>query len=178
MFDGLRGCDALAVSPDQAELAVACTGDDLADKVANNDHSGGGAGRRLGDTRERRRFAASTWGEDSARFLGRLRGDGVLLVGTLGTSTSQARSARWTQCSASTPRAGVSEAVLRSEHTPFTLGAIRCLPACGVCFAADAERAGGSVQRFAVDSTAVLSAPSTIVAESRVGLPPRYLSVF
>jgi hypothetical protein len=47
-----------------------------------------------------------------------------------------------------------------------------------VCFAADAKRAGGSVLRFPVDSAGNLAAHTAIRAETRIGLPPRYLGAF
>ncbi|MET0791335.1 MAG: hypothetical protein ABW061_07410 [Polyangiaceae bacterium] len=178
VFAGLRGCDALAVSPDETEIAVACTGDDLRDAVAKVDHSGLALVDLSTTPSEKRRFAASTWSNDPVSFSLDYPAPGVLLFGTLGHfDESGAVGAQDTLWRLET-ESGLSQAVLRSEHTPFTLGAIRCAAACGVCFAADAERAGGSVLRFEVDTQGELGTPSAIVAETRVGLPPRYLSAF
>jgi hypothetical protein len=178
VFDGLRGCVALAASPDQTELAVACTGDDLRHAVAQNDHSGLALVDLSGTPSEKRRFAASSFGDDPVGFSVDYAASGVLLFGTLGhLDESGAIGAPDTLWRLDTD-SGQSEVVLHSERTPFTLGAVRCAPACGVCFAADAERNGGSVLRFQLDSGATLQAPTLIRAEARVGLPPRYLSMF
>lgn len=178
VFDGLRGCDALAVSPDETELVVACTGDDLRHAVANNDRSGLALVDLTSPPREKQRFLASTFGEDPLGFSIDYVAAGALLFGTLGhfdeSGALGAPDTLWHLELAS----GQAEAVLHSERTPFTLGAVRCAPTCGACFAADAERAGGSVLRFPIDSRNTLAAPTLIRAETRVGLPPRYLSVF
>lgn len=178
VFDGLRGCDALALSPNATELAVACTGDDLRDAVANTDHSGIALVDLSAATRETQRFPGSTWGADPVSFSVDYAAAGVLLFETFGHFDESG--------AASTPdtlwrfdtQSAQSEVILHSLRTPFTLGAIRCVPACGACFAADAEREAGSVQRFSVDENAVLGTPTATIAEARVGLPPRYLSVF
>ena len=178
VFDGLRGCDALAVSPDRSELAVACTGDDLSDAIPAIDHAGLVLVDLTTTPSEKQRFPARTWGRDPLGFALDYVAPGVLLLTTLGhfdeSGAVAALDTLWRLDTAS----GQSAAILQSERTPFTLGAIRCAPTCSVCFAADAERAGGSVLRFEVDSQAALGAPDAIVVESRVGLPPRYLSVF
>ncbi len=178
VFDGLRGCDALAVSPDESELAVACTGDDLRDAVAKNDHSGIALVDLSAAPREEQRFPARTWGADPVSFSLDYAATGVLLFETFGHfEDSGAVGALDTLWRFDTESAE-SAAVLQSERTPFTLGAIRCVPACGACFMADAERESGSVQRFSVDANALLGTPTATIAEARVGLPPRYLSVF
>jgi DNA-binding beta-propeller fold protein YncE len=178
VFDGLRGCDSLAVSPGQTELAVTCTGDDLRDAVAKNDRSGLVLVDISGTPVEKRRFAASSFGDAPVGFAVDYAASSVLLFSSFGhfdeSGAIAAQDTLWRLDTAD----GSHDAVLSSEHTPFTLGAVRCAPACGVCFAADAERGGGSVLRFALDSAAALSAPTLIRADARVGLPPRYLSVF
>jgi hypothetical protein len=70
------------------------------------------------------------------------------------------------------------ELVLRSEREPFTLGAVHCAATCGACFATDAQRAGGSVLRFALDAAGMLAPPTALRVETQIGLPPRYLGVF
>jgi hypothetical protein len=178
VFDGLRGCDALALSPDESELAVACTGDDLSHPVSKVDHSGLVLLDLSADLAVTKTFPAHTWGEDPVGFSLDYVSSGVLLFGTLGHFDElDAVGAQDTLWRLDT-RTGQSDVILHSERTPFTLGAVRCAPTCGACFAADAARLGGSVLRFQVDSAAALSAPTAIVAEARVGLPPRYLSVF
>ncbi|MEO6599235.1 MAG: hypothetical protein ABIQ16_05135 [Polyangiaceae bacterium] len=178
VFDGLRGCAALTVSPDETELAVACSGDDLRHAVPNVDHSGVALVDISGAPIATTTFPASTWGDAPVGFSLDYVAPGVLLLGTLGHfAESGALGALDTLWRVDT-RSTLSEVVLHSMRTPFTLGAIRCAPSCGVCFVADAEREGGSVLRFEVDADAALGAPTAIVPEARVGLPPRYLSVF
>ena len=176
VLDGLRGCDALALSPDESELAVACTGDDLSHPVSKVDHSGIVLLSLSADLTVSKTFPAHTWGEDPVGFSLDYVSSGVLLFGTLG-HLDESGSVPDTLWRLDT-RSGQSDAVLHSERSPFTLGAVRCAASCGACFAADAERLGGSVLRFEVDSAGALSTPTAIVAEARVGLPPRYLSVF
>ena len=178
VFDGLRGCDALAVSPDQSELTVACTGDDLRDAVSKIDHSGVALVDLSGEAREKQRFPASTWGEDPVSFSLDYVAPGVLLFETFGHFDESGSVGALDTLWRFDTQSAESDVVLQSEHTPFTLGAVRCAAACGACFVADAEREAGSVQRFQIDSNALLGAPMGIVAEKRVGLPPRYLSVF
>jgi hypothetical protein len=178
VLDGLRGCGALALSPDQNELAIACTGDDLSNPVPKVDHSGLVLIDVSAAPVRTTTFPAHGWGNDPVGFSLDYVAPGVLLFGTLGhfdgSGAVAAPDTLWRLDS----RSGQSDAILRSERTPFTLGGIRCAAVCGACFAADAERLGGSVLRFEVDTAAALSAPTAIVAEARVGLPPRYLSVF
>jgi hypothetical protein len=178
VFDGLRGCDAVALSPDESELAVACTGDDLAAAVPKIDHSGLALVDLSATPVLSKSFPAHTWGADPVGFSLDYVSSGRLLFGTLGHfDESGAVGAPDTLWLLDT-RSEQSDVVTHSERTPFTLGTVRCAESCGACFAADAERLGGSVLRFAIDENDTLSAPTAIVAEARVGLPPRYLSVF
>ncbi|MEI9951556.1 MAG: hypothetical protein WDO74_21905 [Pseudomonadota bacterium] len=176
VLDGLRGCDALAVSPDERELAVSCTGIDLQGGSVD------GSGLALLDIeaapRLTKRFEAIELGHDPLGFALDYAAPGVLFFNTFGhfdeTGQLRAQDSLLRLDTAS----GQLDSLLQSLDEPFTLGGTHCAVSCGVCFAADAKRAGGSVLRFAVDSAGNFAAPMAIRAETRVGLPPRYLGAF
>jgi hypothetical protein len=102
----------------------------------------------------------------------------VLILGTLGHLDDSGTVAALDTLVRLDSVSGTFQEVLRSQSQPFTLGDVRCVPACGACFAADAERSGGSVLRFPLDDAGNLGAPIAIRAEARIGLPPRYLGAF
>jgi hypothetical protein len=178
VLGSLRGCDGMALSPDGTELAVSCTGDDLASTVPKLS----GSGIALVDISNAPKlgtvFEAAELGTDVVGFGLDYVADSTLLYSTLGhfddSGAVGALDGLWRL---ETSRATVTE-VLRSKSQPFTLGAVRCTPACGACFATDAERGGGSVQVFPIDGAGQLGAPATVHADTRLGLPPRYLGVF
>jgi hypothetical protein len=178
VLDGLRGCTALAVSPDERTLAVSCTGDDLRSTQPKLDGSGLALLDIEASPRLVRRFEASQLAGAPLGFGVSYAAPERLLFSTLGhyddSGAPVAQDAFWLLHTDS----GSVEELLQSAGEPFTLGGARCVATCGLCFAADAERAAGSVLRFAVDSAGRLEAPSVIRVESRVGLPPRYLGVF
>ena len=178
LLDGLRGCVSLAASPDQGELAVACLGDGLASKPPRLTSSGVALVDITDTPRFRRHFNAADWGANPVGFGLDYAAPGVLLINTLGyLEPSGDVGALDTLLRLDTASAQVDE-VLRAEAQPFTLGAVRCAPTCGACFVPDARRAGGSVLRLAVDDAGNVAAPMAIRAETQIGLPPRYLSVF
>ena len=178
VLDDLRGCTALAISPDERQLAVACTGDDLRSNEPNLEGSGLALIDIDGAPRVDRRFRASELGDQPLGFGLAYAAPGVLLLGTLGHfDESGALGALDSLLRFDTASAQLDQ-LLHSDGEPFTLGGTRCAVSCGVCFAADAKRAGGSVLRFAVDSAGNFGPPTAIRAETRVGLPPRYLGAF
>jgi len=178
VLDGLRGCDALAVSPDERELAVGCTGDDLRSTQPQLEGSGLALLDIADAPRLRQRFEASELGNAPLGFALDYAAPGVLLFGTLGHFDAPGAPAAPDSLRLLDTASGQVEELLQSAGEPFTLGAAECAVACGVCFATDAKRAGGSVLRFAVDPSGAFAAPSVIRAETRVGLPPRYLGRF
>lgn len=178
VLDGLRGCDALAVSPDERELAVSCTGDDLGNTPPNLDASGLALLDIEGAPRLSKRFRAAELGNAPLGFGLDYAAPGVLLLNTLGYFDKSGALGAEDSLLRLDTASGQVEELLQSLGVPFTLGAVHCAASCGVCFAADAKRAGGSVLRFAVDSDGQLAAPIAIRAETRVGLPPRYLGAF
>jgi hypothetical protein len=178
VLDGLRGCATLAVSPDERALAVACSGDDLRSNAAKLEGSGLAVLDIEGSPRLVRRFAANELGSAPLGFGIAYTASEQLLFSTLGhfddAGLARAQDALLLLDTAS----GRVEELLQSAGEPFTLGGVQCAAACGVCFATDAKRSGGSVLRFPVDSAGKLAAPTALRAETRVGLPPRYLGTF
>jgi hypothetical protein len=178
LLDGLHGCDGLALSPDQSQLAVACTGDDLLSTSPKLDGSGLGLVDISSVPRFVQRFEAADLGTDPVGFALDYAAPGLVLFSTLGHfDDAGAVAALDTLLELDTTSAQVTE-VLHSQSQPFSLGGIHCAPQCGACFVADAERAGGSVLRFALDTAGKLDTPKIVRAETRVGLPPRYLGAF
>lgn len=178
LLDGLHGCDSMALSPDQSQLAIACTGDDLRSSSPKLAGSGLALVDISGAPRIASRFDASDLGSDPVGFGLDYAAPGLLFFGTLGHfDDAGAVAAEDTLLELDTESAEITE-VLRSQSQPFSLGGIHCALECGACFAADAERAGGSVLRFAVDAAGKLDTPEAVRAETRVGLPPRYLGAF
>jgi len=170
VLEGLRGCDALAVSPDGSELAVACTGDDLRSMPAKLDNSGLALVDISAEPRVSKQFTAAELGRDPIGFgLAYAARRHFEATGAVGALDSIVR--------LDTHSGGLTT-VLRSDAEPFTLGAVHCALNCGACYAADAKRGGGSVLRFAVDASGLLSLPNAFRAETQIGLPPRYLGVF
>ena len=175
---GLRGCDGLALSPDQAQLAVICSGVDLRSTHPALDGSGIALVDISAAPRLSKTFDAADLTSNPLAFSVTYAGPQLLFFGTLGHfDDAGAVAAEDTLLELDTTSAKIGQ-VLQSQSQPFSLGAIHCALECGVCFAADAERAGGSVLRFAVDPSGKLDAPQAERAETRVGLPPRYLGAF
>lgn len=178
LLDGLRGCAALAVSPDGLQLAVACTGDDLRSGQPKLSGSGIGLLDIEGAPRLSKRFDASELGNAALGFGLDYAAPGVLLFSTMGHFDDSAALGAQDSLRRLDTASGQVDELLQSAGEPFTLGGARCAVACGVCFATDAKRLGGSVLRFPVDSAGNFASHSAIRAETRVGLPPRYLSAF
>jgi len=178
VLDGLRGCTALAVSPDERTLAVACTGDDLRSPQPKLEGSGLALVDIEAAPRLMQRFEASQLASAPLGFGVSYAAPERLLFSTLGRFDDSGQPAAQDALLLLHTDSGVVEELLQSAGEPFTLGSARCTATCGLCFAADAKRSGGSVLRFAVDSAGDLTAPSEIRVETRVGLPPRYLGVF
>ncbi|MEI9936331.1 MAG: hypothetical protein WDO69_03820 [Pseudomonadota bacterium] len=178
VLDGLRGCDALAVSPDERELAIACTGDDFRTSQPKLEGSGLALLDIEGAPRVGKRFEATDLGNAPLGFGLDYAAPGVLLFSTLGHFDDSGALAAEDSLRRLDAASGQVDELLQSAGEPFTLGEARCALSCGVCFAADAKRAGGSVLRFAVDADGNFAAPTTIRAETQIGLPPRYLGAF
>lgn len=178
LLGGLRGCEGLALSPDQSQLAVICSGVDLLSTHPQLDGSGIALVDISATPRVSKAFDAANLTSNPLGFSVSYAAPGLLFFGTLGHfDASGAVAAQDTLLELDTSSSQVSE-ILQSQSQPFSLGGIRCALDCGACFAADAERAGGSVLRFPVDGAGALDLPQAVRAETRIGLPPRYLGAF
>jgi len=175
---GLERCSSLAISPDHLELALACTGDALQSGMPSLAGSGLAVFDITGAPRLRTRFDAADLGPDPLSFSLAYAAPRVVLLETFGHLQASGAVGALDNLLRLDTSTGHADSLLTSESEPFTLGAIACLPSCGQCFVADAERAGGSVLGFTVDGEGTLGPPSARQAEHRIGLPPRYLSVF
>lgn len=179
LLDGFRGCDGFAVAPDHTELAIACTGADLANTPPNIDAAGIALVDMGAPARITKRFAASTFGSNPIGFSLDYVDQHTLLFGTLGFLASDGKNAASQDAIVQLDlESGNFTQILASVSQPFTLGDVRCASECGACFVADAARAGGSVQRLVVTGPGALGAPQTIRAETKIGLPPRSFGVF
>ena len=178
VLDGLRGCTALAVSPNERTLAVGCTGDDLRSTRPKLEGSGLALIDIEDEPRLMRGFEASELGDAPLGFDLAYAAPEVLLFSTLGHLSDARAPAVQDSLRRLNTASGEVEELLQSAGEPFTLGGSRCLLSCGACFVTDAKRAGGSVLRFAVDAAGNFAAPTVHRAETHVGLPPRYLGAF
>ncbi|HET7539289.1 MAG TPA: hypothetical protein VFK05_05435 [Polyangiaceae bacterium] len=178
ILDGLRGCTGLAVSPDELTLAVACPGDDLHSSRPKLDGSGLALLDIDGEPRLARRFEAAELGDAPLGFSLAYAASDVLLFSTLGRLDESGAVGAQDSLRRLNTTSGEVEELLKSMGEPFTLGGVRCAPSCGACFVTDAKRAGGSVLRFAVDAAGNFAEFTAHKAETRVGLPPRYLGAF
>jgi hypothetical protein len=176
VLTGLYGCDALALAPNAAELAVACTGDQLAQLPPGPDGSGLVTIDVTGSPREKSRFPAKSLGDAPLGFGLDYVADGVVLLSTLGYFDANGQPA----LSDSLFRLDLSASSAQSLRvsSPFSLGDVRCAPACGACFVTDASESSGSVVRYPITGAGALGVAQSITPETSIGLPARYLGAF
>jgi hypothetical protein len=173
-LDPLKGCSALAVSPDESELVAACAGSFDGDSVSSFVDSGL-VRVRLPSLEVIRVYAASELGENPVGWGVDYTSERGLLVVTWGTleGSGAFEPDRAYHVDLET---GEGAEVLRTSDTAFALGEARCVPNCGACFVADAERA--VTHRFEINDRGELGSPEEIPVDARIGLPPRYLGRF
>jgi len=171
VFDGMHGCSAMALSPSGQEIAIACSGDFGVPE---------GSGIVLVSVSdmwsESKRFPAAHFGLGSVGATAAYASESKLVFVTNGDfgSAPQLEDALITLDT----NTGAFEIALRSDNMPYSLGDVRCAAACGVCFAADAQRSGGLLHRFELAADGSLGSRSEIVVDTSIGLPPRYLGWF
>jgi hypothetical protein len=181
VLDGLHNCRGIALSPDQSELAVTCSGM-LSPPVV--EQSGVVLLTNEQPPREKRRFAASTFGTTPLAFSVAYAASNALLFTTFGTlpgdvSTDDTAILLHLDTgahdvlfsSARSPTCG------KGVYCPFTLGDVACATACGACFVADAATDGGVVHRLTIAAGGVTSDDRRHTQDG-IGLPPRYLELF
>lgn len=178
VLEGLRGCAGLASSPDHRELAVSCTGDDLASVSPSLANSGIGLIDISSVPRLKRRFPAADVGERAIGFSVGYAADDRIFLGALGQNDDNGAPVLDDALLQLDTRSGETRELRRSRGEPFTLSGAQCAVACSACFATDAARAGGSLLRFPIEGSGALGEPTSIRSESNIGLPPRYLGAF
>jgi hypothetical protein len=178
VLEGMHGCTAMALSPSGQEVAVSCSGEFAGDSVATLAESGIVLMSVRDEWVERRRFPAAKFGTGPVGGGIAYANDARLLFTTLGEYDEAGAVRREDALVVVDTDTGDFEVVLRSAGKPFTLGDVRCAPACGVCFVADAQRSGGVVHRYEVDAGGNLGQPREIVVDRAIGLPPRNLGWF
>jgi hypothetical protein len=172
----LHGCNALALAPSAEELAVACTGDQLARSVPGPDGSGLVTVDISGIPQEKQRFLAASFGAAPLGFGLDYAAEGVVLFSTLGYLDSSGQPVLRDRLL----RLELASSAVQELRTsaPFALGDVRCAPQCAACFVSDASGLFGSVLRYPLDDAATLGAPQSIMPEANIGLPARYLGTF
>jgi hypothetical protein len=168
---GLHDCRGIALSPDETELAVACSGSLNPPTV---DQSGLVLLSAERNPQERRRFAAASFGDTPVAFTVAYTSPRSLIFSTFGTLPGQMT----TDDTAIRLdlETGAHEVVLTSAR--FSIGDIVCASACGVCFVADATTDGGIVHRLSVSQGGVVQKDDRRRTADGIGLPPRYLQLF
>jgi hypothetical protein len=177
-LDGVKNCRGLAVSPDERQLALSCSG--LMSDVANEpdppnsalvvlsiDEVGAGL-------TEVTRLSAAELGWGPLGFSVGFASPGVLLAGAFG-ALEGSDAGRPDSVFSFSVETGKVQKLLISEGLPFTLGDIQCMEACERCFVADAGRS--LIHRFAPDSEGKFSATAHTV-DTDIRLPPRLLGWF
>ena len=178
VLDGMHGCAGLALSPDRTQLAVACSGTFTSDQSSILAESGLVLLDLAGPKPlERTRIPASALGDGGLGFKIVFVDDDTVAFTLFGHDATAEAAALDDVLVAVDLQNGEVHELLRSAGTPFTLGDIVCAPECSTCIAADAEREGGVVHRFAVDGPSILH-DRALRVESTIGLPPRYLGRF
>ncbi len=177
VLDGFHACSTLARSPTGDELAVACSGEwggDNRPELASSGVVRISVGEELSVTE---RYFAAQLGEGPVATGLAYASSRHLLVTTFGQFAGAGAPAADDALLELDLETGATWAVLRSAGEPFTLGAVSCDPACGVCYLTDAQRERGVVHRYEVGPDG-LRAPAAIRPERSIGLPPRALGRF
>lgn len=176
-IDGMKNCAGLAVSPSGAEIALSCSGlVDGSDEADPSDSgivvfSVEGSSEEAPRLREKARFWAADFARGPFSFSLSYASDETLVVGTYG-AVEGPDAGRPDRVFSLEIADGTTHDWIESEKDPFTLGEIRCVTPCDVCFVADAGR--GDVARFSsIRSAAPVLERWTI--EETIGLPPRQL---
>ncbi len=175
---GSRGCAGLAASPDASRLAVTCSGT----FAGTSTPSLAGAGVYLldrapdGALTPRATFPAAAFGHAPPSFSADFSGEAHLLFATFGELDDLGAAVREDLLLDLDLDAGTATEVLSSDGAPFSLGDVRCGPACGACFVADAAR--GVVHRLSVEAGGAIGASREVALDDGTGLPPRYLGAY
>ncbi len=182
VLTGMHNCRGIAVSPDESELAVACSG---MLEPPQPEQSGVVILSTEQPPKEKRRFPASMFGTTPLGFSVAYASAHSIIFGTFGTLPGQMTTDDTTIrldlvsgdhevlfTSARSPACGTN------QRCPFSIGDVVCAPGCGVCFVADAATGGGMVHRLLVSAEGAVDEDEPHRIEDGIGLPPRYLEIF
>jgi hypothetical protein len=167
---GLRGCAAMALSPDESRLAVACSGTFGGTSTPTLDDAGI-AVVSLETSAVETVVPGGSLGAPPAFSVG-FASDDVVVVPTFGREPAGDAPARGDELVAVTISSG-AVAQLVATDAPFELGEVRCAAACGACGVADAQRGGVHLIEVGEGGAVVSIRLATI--DDGIGLPPRYL---
>jgi hypothetical protein len=169
VLHGVHGCSALALAPDESEIALGCTGS--FDRSSDPDPATSFVVRVSisAELRELERRSALELG-DTAFSFGLDYVSGARLVATrFGRENAEPDTLIEIELGAGPARELLSGTAFAS------LGDVRCAARCGVCVATDAER--GVLHRFEVGMEGI-GARRELVVDTLVGHPPRWIGRF
>lgn len=191
VLSGLHGCAGLALAPSAEQLAVSCSG-----PFGNDELIPPGSGIALVDITSApalsRVVLAAEVADDAVAYSITYASERSLLFTTFGRFSAPG-GPRMDGLYQLDLTSFESQRLLSSESLPFSFGDVRCEPACGSCFLADADRGGGVVHRFTLKELAAgddtspgaqrlgvaqLTLDRAIRPDTLIGLPPRYLGSF
>jgi hypothetical protein len=173
----VAGCSGLSVSPDESELAIACSGI-WAGSTTEQLETSGLVGIDITDA------PAVSW-QVMANALEPAQPFGLSLayanrgrvlavaLGRHATATERAESDRFVSYDVKTKRFDV---LYRVDNNPFSLGDVRCLADCGLCGLANAD-GRGHLMLYQDDATRP-SLVAEVITDPVFGLPPRWLGTF
>lgn len=178
LLSGLSGCSGMALSPSGGELAVTCSGM-FDSKTVDTPASSGVAVVRIGDVlSEVTRVSATALGRGPLSFSVGYADADTLLVSAFGNLSLDGSAARNDVLARVDVRLGDVTALTEVQSEPFDLGQIRCAPACGLCFVADAASSGVWRLAFEPGKAASLETGALLPLRFEDGLPPRYIGLF
>lgn len=177
ILEGMTSCGSAALSPDGAELAIACGGDAARDSAEGLSDSGVVLVDVADVPAEARRWTSAGLGVGQVNKLAWTSADQVAML-TLGRFNADfsAAEARDEARTLNVHNGGLSDAWLSSA--PFNLGDVACALADSVCLVADAETEGGVVHRLSIGSQGEVSVVGRVKPDTGSGLPPRWIGTY
>jgi hypothetical protein len=177
-LSGLHGCAGLAMSPEDDELAVTCSGTFLNNSESIISESGLVVLGIDGSPHELQRWLATDLGEGPLGFSAAYASANTLIVTTFGSYENGTQKSADDTTMIVDLETGAHMVLFRSEALPFSIGEVQCAAECAVCFIADAERDGGVLHRLDVGASGELVESAQIQVSGEIGLPPRYVGRF
>jgi len=178
----MHNCRGIAVSPDESELAIACSG---MLEPPQLEQSGVVILSISQPPKEKRRFPASMFGGTPLGFSVAYASSHSIIFGTFGTLpgeiTTDDTAIRLDLASGDHQvlfTSARSPACGTNQRCPFSIGDVVCVPGCGACFVADAATGGGVVHRLSLSAEGAVDKDEPHRIEDGIGLPPRYLEIF